>query len=170
MNSINYINNLSKDEFCNIFGNVFEKTVWISEKIYEFKPFLSFDSLHKSFLDIYDQCNNEEYLEIFNSHPQLAIEKTVTKNSLNEQNQAKLYSCTKKELEEFTKLNQEYKKRFKFPFIITVSGLNKIEILDNFRRRINRNFIEEFEEAKIQVKKIGIIRLNQILDKKNEDI
>ena len=121
-------------------------------------------------MDIYDQCNNEEYLEIFNSHPQLAIEKIVTKNSLNEQNQAKLYSCTKKELEEFTKLNQEYKKRFKFPFIITVSGLNKIEILDNFRRRINRNFIEEFEEAKIQVKKIGIIRLNQILDKKNEDI
>ena len=57
------------------------------------------------------------------------------------------------------------KKKFNFPFIIAVANLNKNEILNNFRQRINKNVSEELEEAKIQVKKIATLRLNQILKK-----
>ena len=165
MNSINYINNLSKDEFCNIFGNVFEKTLWITKKAYELKPFLNIESLQKSFLSIYDKCDQNQYIEIFNSHPQLVIEKIMTAHSEREQSQSNLNSCTKGELEAFTLLNSNYKKKFNFPFIIAVAGLNKKDILDKFRQRINKNFDEEFAEAKIQVRKIGELRLNQILYK-----
>ena len=42
---------------------------------------------------------------------------------------------------------------------------DKKDILDKFRQRINKNFDEEFAEAKIQVRKIGELRLNQILYK-----
>ena len=163
MNSINYINNLSKDEFCNIFGNVFEKTLWITKKAYELKPFLNIESLQKSFLSIYDKCDQNQFIEIFNSHPQLVIEKIMTDHSEREQSQSNLYSCTKEELEAFTLLNNNYKKKFNFPFIIAIAGLNKKDILDKFRQRINKNFDEEFAEAKIQVRKIGELRLNQIL-------
>jgi 2-oxo-4-hydroxy-4-carboxy-5-ureidoimidazoline decarboxylase len=165
MDTVDKVNNLSKSDFISIFGNVFEKTSWISEKTYNLKPFLNFESLQKSFLSVYDKCNDKQYLEIFNSHPQLAIEKVMTEYSKKEQTQSKLDTCTKEELEEFIQLNHDYKKKFNFPFIIAVANLNKNEILDNFKQRINKNVSEEFEEAKIQVKKIATLRLNQILKK-----
>ena len=165
MDTVDKVNNLSKSDFISIFGNVFEKTSWISEKTYNLKPFLNFEALQKSFLSVYDKCNDKQYLEIFNSHPQLAIEKIMTEHSKKEQTQSKLDTCTKEELEEFVQLNHDYKKKFNFPFIIAVAGLNKKDILDKFRQRINKNFDEEFAEAKIQVRKIGELRLNQILYK-----
>ena len=57
----------------------------------------------------------------------------------------------------------DYEKKFGFPFIIAVKGKNKNEILINFRKRIKNNFQEEFNEAKIQVKKIALFRLNDVL-------
>ncbi len=64
---------------------------------------------------------------------------------------------------EFKKLNEEYKKKFGFPFIIAVKGKNKEEILINFRQRITNNINSEFEEAKKQVKKIASFRLGEII-------
>ena len=86
----------------------------------------------------------------------------MTTDSKKEQNNAQLNQCTKEELEEFIKLNREYKKKFSFPFIIAVLGKNKTEILDNFRKRIKNDKKIEFEEAKNQVKKIASSRLKQI--------
>ena len=39
MNKVDKINNLSKSDFIETFGNVFEKTSWIAEKAYELKHF-----------------------------------------------------------------------------------------------------------------------------------
>ena len=167
MDSVDKINNLSKSDFIAIFGNVFEKTSWIAEKTYMLKPFLNFETLQKSFLSVYDKCNDKQYLEIFNSHPQLAIEKirdgNLTEHSMEEQLDSSLDICTTEEVEEFIKLNNVYKKIFNFPFIIAVAGLNREMILYYFKDRIKNNINEEFEEAKAEVKRIGTIRLNKIL-------
>ena len=89
-------------------------------------------------------------------------EKIITQDSKKEQANAKLNSCTEEELAEFLKLNKDYKKKFNFPFIIAVKGMNKKEILHNFRNRVSNEINLEFEEAKNQVKKIATFRLNQI--------
>ena len=164
MDKVDKVNNLSKSAFMSIFGNVFEKTDWIAEKAFSLKPFSNLNDLKKKFLAVYDLCSNDEYLKIFNSHPQLAIEKNMTKYSKKEHHESNLDNCTKEELEEFTRLNEDYKKKFNFPFIIAVACFNKKQILDSFRYRIKKNINEEFNEAKIQVKKIGNIRLEQILN------
>ena len=162
---MNKINQLTKNDFISLFGNVFEKTTWIAEKVFASKPFKNFDKLSEKFLDIFENEQKENHLKILNAHPELAIEKTMTTDSKKEQNNSQLDQCTKEELEAFTLLNSNYKKKFNFPFIIAVAGLNKKDILDKFRQRINKNFDEEFAEAKIQVRKIGELRLNQILYK-----
>ena len=167
MDSVDKINNLSKSDFIAIFGNVFEKTSWIAEKTYSLKPFSNLGVLKKKFFTIYDSCNKDQYLEIFNSHPQLAIEKirdgNLTEHSMEEQLDSSLDICTTEEVEEFIKLNNDYKKKFNFPFIIAVAGLNREMILYYFKDRIKNNMDEEFEEAKAEVKRIGTIRLNKIL-------
>ncbi len=165
MDSIKKFNKLSKNEFLSIFGNVFEKTEWVAEKCYELKPYDSIDDLLSKMMKIFENLEKENHLLIFNSHPELAVEKKLTNDSKVEQNNANLNHCTEREFEEFKNLNEEYKKKFKFPFIIAVKGKNKEEILNNFKKRLTNNINVEFEEAKQQVKKIALFRFQQIIKK-----
>ena len=163
MNLIEKINKMTKNEFASVFGNVFEKTIWIAVRAYELKPFKNCEELSSKFLEIYENSTKEKQLEIFNSHPNLAVEKVLTEDSKNEQNSSRLDQCSKGEFEEFKKLNIEYKKKFLFPFIIAVKGKNRSEILNNFRQRITNNINSEFIETKKQVKKIANFRLDEII-------
>ena len=163
MNDIKKINNLDKSEFLSIFGNVFEKSKWISEKAFNKKPFKNLESLVSEIIGIYENSENKTILEILNLHPELAVEKKLTIDSDAEQSKANLKECTPEEFNEFKKLNIEYKKKFSFPFIIAVKGKNKNEILNYFRERINNSLDEEFLEAKKQVKKIANFRLEEII-------
>ena len=163
MDSIDKFNKLSKAEFISIFGNIFEKTEWIAERCYESKPYNNLDELVSKMMKIFENIEKERHLEILNSHPDLAVEKKLTEDSKNEQKNASLNQCTDEEFVEFRKLNNEYKKKFGFPFIIAVKGKNKEEILNSFRQRITNNINLEFEEAKKQVKKIASFRLGEII-------
>ncbi len=163
MNDIKKINSLDKSEFLSIFGNVFEKSKWISEKAFDKKPFKNLESFVSEIIGIYENSENKTILEILNLHPELAVEKKLTIDSDTEQSKANLKECTPEEFNEFKKLNTEYKKKFNFPFIIAVKGKNKNEILNYFRERINNSLDEEFFEAKKQVKKIANFRLEEII-------
>jgi len=163
MDSVDKVNNLRKSDFISIFGNVFEKTQWIAEKAYNSKPYKNLEELFSKMMEIFENSKKEKHLEILNAHPDLAIEKKLTEDSRNEQKNASLNQCTNEEFVEFRKLNNEYKKKFGFPFIIAVKGKNKEEILNNFRQRLTNNINLEFEEAKKQVKKIASFRLSEII-------
>ena len=163
MDSIDKFNKLSKAEFISIFGNIFEKTEWVAEKCYESKPYNNLDELVSKMMKIFENIERERILEILNSHPDLVVEKKLTKDSKNEQKNASLNQCTDEEFLEFKKLNEEYKKKFGFPFIVAVKGKNKEEILNSFRQRITNNINLEFKEAKKQVKKIAGFRLGEII-------
>ena len=45
MISLEKINNLNKSDFLTIFGNVFEKSEWISKKVFDLRPFKNFEDL-----------------------------------------------------------------------------------------------------------------------------
>jgi len=158
------LNSLSENEFIFKFGSIFEKSKWIASEVFKQKPFKNHQDLMDKMVNIYNSCSKEKILEILNLHPRLAIEKKLTNFSSKEQSNAQLDTCSKKELEEFEKLNLDYEKKFNFPFIISVKGKNKNEILENFRIRIKNEYEVEFNEAKIQVRKIATSRLNEILN------
>ena len=164
MIDIKKINNLDKSEFLSIFWNVFEKSKWISEKVFDKKPFKNLESFVSEIIGIYENSDNKTVLEILNLHPELAVEKKLTVNSEAEQSKANLKECSPEEFNEFKKLNIEYKKKFNFPFIIAVKGKNKNQILNYFRERIRNSLDEEFLEAKKQVKKIATFRLEEIIE------
>ena len=74
----------------------------------------------------------------------------------------RLDQCSEEEFNEFNKLNDSYKKKFLFTFILAVKEKNKNEILDNFRKRISANLETEFNEAVKQVKLIAKLRLEEL--------
>ena len=159
------LNKLNKDEFISMFGVIFEKTQWIAEKLFDQKPFKDKDDLINKMTQIYESSSKNEILKILNAHPKLAVEKNLTEHSSKEQSRANLKNCTKKEYDEFKILNDNYEKKFGFPFIIAVKGKDKIEILNNFRQRINNGIELEFIESKKQVKKIALFRLEELFTK-----
>ena len=111
-------NSLSKNEFITKFGSIFEKSEWIASEAFKLKPFKNNEDLKSKMINIYNNCSNEKIIKIFNLHPRLAIEKKLTSFSSKEQLNAKLNSCTKKELEEFERLNLEYEKNLNFHLLL----------------------------------------------------
>ena len=163
INSIDKINQLTKNDFIDIFGNVFEKTYWIADKAFNLKPYKNFNELLSTFIEIYEKSSQEDFLKIFNSHPELVIEKKLTDESKEEQNIASLNQYSDQEFTEFKQLNMNYTQKFNFPFIVAVKGKKKKEILESFRQRFTNDINTEFSEAKKQVKKIATSRLNKII-------
>jgi len=164
ISSIDKINQLTKNDFIDIFGNVFEKTYWIADKTFNLKPYKNFNELLSTFFKVYENISKEDFLKIFNAHPELAVEKKLTDDSRKEQGNASLNQCSDQEFIEFKKLNVDYKKKFGFPFIVAVKGKKKEEILENFRQRFTNDTKKEFNEAKEQVKKIATFRLEEIIN------
>ena len=162
---INKINKLPQSEFLKVFANIFENARWIAEELYNQKPFNNFEELSSKILNIFETTTKEKQLKILNAHPDLADKAKIaslTSDSKNEQNSVGLDQCTEDEFNEFKKLNDIYKKKFNFPFILAVKGKNKNEILDNFKKRISSNPEIEFDEATKQVKQIASLRLEDL--------
>ena len=157
------LNTLSEIEFLSIFGSIFEKSEWIASKTYQLKPFNDKEDLIHKMMKIYNNCSEEKIVEILNLHPKLAIEKKLTSFSSEEQKNAKLDTCSKEELLEFEKLNFDYERKFKFPFIMAVKDKNKKIKFWIILERINNNYEIELNEAKSQVEKIALFRLNEVL-------
>ena len=164
---INKINKLSKSEFIKVFANIFENARWIAEELHNQKPFNNFEELSSKMLNIFETATKEKQLKILNAHPDLASKAKInllTPDSLKEQTSVGLDQCTEEEFNEFGKLNDSYKK-FGFPFILAVKGKTKIEILNNFKKRISSDPETEFDEAIKQVKLIASLRLEELNNK-----
>ena len=164
---INNINKLSEIQFIKLFANIFENSQFIAEALYEKKGdgFDNFEDLVKKMMNIFENTTKEQKLKILNAHPDLADKTKIaslTLDSKKEQNSADLDQCTEDEFNEFKKLNDLYKKKFNFPFILAVKGKNKNEILDNFKKRISNSLDEEFSNCLNEVKLIAKLRLKEI--------
>ena len=114
MRTIDNINDLNKSDFLSVFGNVFEKTESVALEAFNSKPFKNFEDIMFKMLNIYESYEKNKILEILNAHPELAVAKKMTTESILEQASAKLNECSYEEYEEFIRLNSEYKKKFNF--------------------------------------------------------
>ena len=164
MSVIKKINKLSQSEFVKVFANIFENASWIAKDVYNEKPFKDFTDLSQKMLSIFSTTTKENQLKILRAHPDLADKTKIgslTPDSKKEQSNAGLDQCSEEEFNEFKNLNNEYKKKFGFPFIYAVKDKEKKYILSNFRQRSSNDIDVEFIEAKKQVKTIASLRLNE---------
>ncbi|MBT3700472.1 MAG: 2-oxo-4-hydroxy-4-carboxy-5-ureidoimidazoline decarboxylase [Alphaproteobacteria bacterium] len=160
---------LSRDEFVEVFGPVYEHSPWIAQEAWDGglnEAHNEAEALHKTLAAIVDASGEAAQLALLRAHPdlagKLAVQGDLTVQSSSEQAGAGLDLCTAEEFAEFQDLNDRYKSGFGFPYILAVSGRGRVEILDDFRSRINNSPDVEFAEALKQVHRIALIRLNQI--------
>jgi OHCU decarboxylase len=157
---------LALPAFLKIYGSVYEKSPWIAEAAYAKRDGLdTIGKLHAAMREAVEAGGADKQLALIRAHPDLAAGPSakMTTHSVNEQKGAGLNTCTPAEMAEFHRLNSEYRHKFGFPFIIAVKGLDKFQILEEFKRRINNAPEQEFSTALQQIHKIALLRLKALV-------
>lgn len=160
--------------FVERFGDVFEHTPEIAEQTH--RAGLSaeqdtVDGLARRLVSVMRSMNNDAKLALINAHPdlagRLALAKQLSTDSANEQGSVGLDRLTPDEIARFTTLNDTYKARFGFPFIIAVRDHTKDQIVTAFETRLKNDAAAEFEEALRQIERIASLRVAERLRPEN---
>jgi 2-oxo-4-hydroxy-4-carboxy-5-ureidoimidazoline decarboxylase len=151
---------MMRNEFVDRYGGIYEHSPWVAEQVWD--TGLSGDLATRMAAAV-DMAGKAAQLKLLRAHPDLAGKLAraggLTSASTAEQAGAGLDRCTDAEFEEFVALNDAYKAKFGFPFILAVKGRNRQEILENFRSRIGNDADVEFRTALAQVHRIAALRL-----------
>ena len=160
---------LDRAQFVALYGRVYEHSPWIAETVWSAGLARACDTvegLHEALARIVDAAPHERQLALLCAHPdlagRLAVQGGLTAESTSEQASAGLDKCTPAEFRRFTELNDAYKRKFPFPFIMAVKGKTRAEILDAFERRIRNDEDAEFRTALTEVHKIALLRLRDL--------
>lgn len=157
------LNGMDHASFVAALGPTFEHAPWVAQGAWAARPFASIEALHAAMLDVVRRAPPASRLAFLRGHPELAGREaqagTMTGDSVREQASAGLDALTRDELAEVRGLNQDYRRRHGFPFILAVLGRGKREIFEELRRRCGRPTGVEFDEALAQIASITRLRL-----------
>ncbi|MBD2182024.1 2-oxo-4-hydroxy-4-carboxy-5-ureidoimidazoline decarboxylase [Planktothrix sp. FACHB-1355] len=157
------INQLSQQDFIEVLGGIFEDSPWVAEKVYRKRPFADLSSLHQAMVGVVRNASLEEQLELIRSHPDLGSKLRMSESSVQEQAGAGLDRLSGEEFDRFHSLNQRYKKKFGFPFIIAVKNHTKQSILNAFSQRLENPKDAEIQTALQEIAQIAWLRLREII-------
>ena len=79
-----------------------------------------------------------------------------------EQQRARLDECTAEEYSRFQILNDAYRSKFGFPFVMAVRNASREDILAAFASRIENDPETEFDTAIAEIHKIAKLRLEAL--------
>jgi urate oxidase len=161
---------MSKAEFVEKFGSIYEHSPWIAERAWEGELGPANDTatgLNFALRSVFRAATEAEQLAVLRAHPdlagKLAAAKRLTEASTAEQASAGLDVLSDGEREKFTHLNAAYVQKFGFPFIIAVRDHSKAEIMAAFEQRLGNSRETEIETAARQVERIALLRLRAML-------
>ncbi|XP_003967981.1 2-oxo-4-hydroxy-4-carboxy-5-ureidoimidazoline decarboxylase [Takifugu rubripes] len=164
---IRAVNDLSFEEFVNIFGNLVEKCPIVAATVWSERPFGSFTALEKAIHDFIDHLPQSGKEGLLRCHPDLAgrdLQRgTLTQESRVEQVAAGLDALGSEEASRMERLNDEYKQRFGFPFVICARMNDKATILHQMTERCQNEPALETLRGIEEVKKISSLRLHSII-------
>ena len=159
---------MKRKEIIDQLKSIYEHSQWVPERLLSenINEIQTKEELQLMMKKIVDNSSETEKLNLINAHPELGKKlqkkEKLTKFSEDEQKSAGLDQCSDEEFEILTNLNNEYRLKFKFPFIIAVKGLNKNQIIDNMQNRVNNSKTEEFKIAISEIHKIAGLRIKDL--------
>jgi len=144
-------------------GDAFELAPWVAAAAHARAPFATVVGLHAAMMGALRAVSREQQLAFIRNHPDLAGKAAragdVTDESKREQASAGLDTLSDEEFARFHRLNDAYKAKFGFPFMICVRRHTRDSILEQFERRLARDEATEFAQALQEVFYITRLRL-----------
>jgi 2-oxo-4-hydroxy-4-carboxy-5-ureidoimidazoline decarboxylase len=163
------INALNRAAFTTSLGHLFEHSPWVADETWPRRPFRDVEHLHRELGATMRAASPDRKLTLIRAHPdlagRLAQQRQLTEESTREQSSAGLDQLSAKQLAEFRQLNDRYRVRFGFPFIICARLNARDAILAAMQTRISNSSESEFETALGEIEKIARLRLMDLLNR-----
>jgi 2-oxo-4-hydroxy-4-carboxy-5-ureidoimidazoline decarboxylase len=161
------LNTCSKDDFVAALANIFEYSPWIAEQAASSRPFAGVNALFGAMKAAVDRAPSELRLALIKGHPDLANKTQraagLTAESSDEQNSVGLDRLSDAEYEAFERVNNAYRSKFGFPYIVCVRRHTKDSILRDFERRLPNDANTETQASIAEICRIAALRIDQLV-------
>ena len=164
------------EEIISVLGGIYEHSPWVAEQFTKendetLKAVSTVTELAARLKSIVNESSDDQKLALLRAHPDLCEKveklKSLTKESQEEQSRSGLHTMTDDELAKFKTMNESYKTKFGFPYILAVRNASKSTVLGALEGRLYNSYSQrEFNVALEQVHNIAWMRL---LTKVNTD-
>jgi 2-oxo-4-hydroxy-4-carboxy-5-ureidoimidazoline decarboxylase len=161
------LNACTKDHFVAALANIFEYSPWIAEQAASARPFAGVKQLFAVMTAAVDRAAPELRLALIKAHPDLANKTQraagLTAESNAEQNSVGLDRLSDAEYEAFERVNNAYRAKFGFPYIVCVRRHTKDSILRDFERRLPNDAKTEMQKSVEEICRIAALRVDQLV-------
>jgi 2-oxo-4-hydroxy-4-carboxy-5-ureidoimidazoline decarboxylase len=161
------LNACSKADFVTALANIFEYSPWIAEQAASARPFAGVKQLFAAMKAAVDRAPSELRLALIKAHPDLA-NKTQRAAGLTAESDAEQHSVGLDQLSDveygaFERVNNAYRAKFGFPYIVCVRRHTKDSILRDFERRLPNDARTEMQTSVEEICRIAALRIDQIV-------
>jgi len=165
--TLDELNTCAQRDFVAALANIFEYSPWVAEPAFAARPFAGVNALFAAMKTAVEQAPQELQLKLIKAHPDLA-DKTkraagLTAESTAEQSSVGLDRLSDAEYEAFERVNNAYRAKFGFPYIVCVRRHTKDSILNDFERRLPNDAANETAAAIAEICRIAALRLDQLV-------
>jgi 2-oxo-4-hydroxy-4-carboxy-5-ureidoimidazoline decarboxylase len=165
--SVAELNACSKKDFVAALANVFEYSPWIAEQAAAGRPFAGVRQLFDAMTAAVERAPAELRVALIKAHPDLAnkIQRPakLTAESNAEQNSAGLDRLSDAEYAAFERVNNAYRSKFGFPYIVCVRRHTRDSILRDFERRLPNDSAAEMQASIGEIFRIAALRLDELV-------
>ncbi|ADJ16571.1 2-oxo-4-hydroxy-4-carboxy-5-ureidoimidazoline decarboxylase [Halalkalicoccus jeotgali] len=156
------LNQADKERFVDAVGDVYEESPWVAKRTWSEQPFSSIDGLQQAMANTVQDASQQKQLELLRAHPDLGERTEMTDESQEEQASAGLDRLPPAQYETFQTLNDTYRDKFGFPFIMAVKDESVGTIQQAMEDRIDHSRSKEFQTALNEVNVIAALRLEEL--------
>ena len=165
---LDQVNNMSRENFVETFGRLFQGPSWVVERAYDQRPFTDTHDLRMAFQESLFSADRTEQRDLLSFYPDLgsdAVEgETRSEESERDQGSVGLTMLNDEDHEEFAHLTEAYRDRFGIPLIVSVRDVDKRdEILKTGWERMQNAPTQEHAAAIIEVAKIANHRFDDLV-------
>ncbi len=154
------LNKVDRERFVEALGDIVESSPWVAEEAADHRPFRTRDELRRAFTTALHHADRGAKLAVIRAHPDLGAKlDDLAAASRDEQKSAGLDRLSPEEREQLRELNEAYRVKFGFPFIVAVKGADHAEVLAAFEARLPNDLEAEFATALAEIDKIVANRL-----------
>ena len=158
------LNAADRERFVELAGHVVEASPWVAEEAADARPFASKAELHAAFCRALETGSESQQLAVIRAHPDLGARlASLGEASAKEQRNAGLAALTDVQREQLRELNEAYRVKFGFPFILAVKGASHADILASFEARLPNDLATERATALAEIERIIANRIDDLL-------
>lgn len=140
---------------------------WV-DRMVALQPFKTVESLLSTSENVWNKCNETDWLEAFTHHPKIGDVTSLEEKYNNTKDwasdeQKSVDSASKEVILKLSKLNAVYEEKFGFIFIVCATGKPVGEMLELLEARLDNTDEDELKIAMVEQHKITVLRLKKLL-------